>query len=256
MGHRFLIVAFVTSTLLISDLEAGQPKPPPRPAPSRPPVPPPVRRQPDPVRPDHSGGANNGAGNNGRSSGEHPRSIYHINPNGPQKTPPVLKTFVLKNASKVERHLHNSNRLHHWHQNWVWGVYAYLPAYQTNTVVGVPTGNSVAVSNGIGTVQRVRLAGVGAPMPGQALFSESRENLDGIANGQHVRVFQVGIDPDGAIVGQVFLDSGEYVNAKQISQGMAWYAVDDSLDDNLAAAEQGAQGSALGMWGGDYSAAY
>lgn len=93
-------------------------------------------------------------------------------------------------------------------------------------------------------------------MPGQAFFSESRENLDGIANGQHVRVFQMGIDPDGAIFGQVFLDSGEYVNEKQISHGMAWYAVDDGLDDNLAAAEQGGQGSGLGMWGGDYSAAY
>ena len=71
MGHRFLIVAIVTSTLLISDSEAGQPS----------------RRRDRAIKatcavsdeaadksrsPGSFGRANNGAGNNARSSGEHP----------------------------------------------------------------------------------------------------------------------------------------------------------------------------------------
>ena len=71
-----------------------------------------------------------------------------------------------------------------------------------------------------------------------------------------LRVFQAGSDFDGTIVAQVFLDSGVYLNERQIQEGMAWNAVDDGYDLNLSGAEESAQTAAAGIWGGDFSAVY
>ena len=180
-----------------------------------------------------------------------------LNRKGPQPTSPMLRSMVTKEGSKVQNHLYHSQHWHHWyhlHHAWAWGVYAYAPANTTNTVTSVPNGNSVMVSGPNGTT-RVRLAGV-APMGGQALFSESRDSLDSIANGQAVRVFQVGTDFDGTMVGQVFLNSGDYVNAMQVRSGFAWDAVEDGFDMTVAAAEEEAQMAGAGFWGGDYAPAF
>jgi endonuclease YncB( thermonuclease family) len=170
----------------------------------------------------------------------------------------MLRSLAMKEASKVQNHLYHSHHWHHWyhlHHAWLWGVYAYAPASTTTSVVSVPNGNSVVVNGPTGTT-RVRLAGVGAPMAGQALFSESRDSLDSIANGQQVRVFQVGVDFDGTMVGQVFLNSGDYVNAMQVRSGFAWDAVEDGYDMTVAAAEEEAQMAGAGFWSGDYAAAF
>ncbi|HUE17337.1 MAG TPA: thermonuclease family protein [Planctomycetaceae bacterium] len=180
----------------------------------------------------------------------------HPNMKGPQRSNAVLKAALTTHSSKVEQHLHNSAHWHHWRHAWAWGVYAYLPTNASNMVVGVPSGNTLSVTSAAGGTQRVRLAGVGAPVVGQAFFSESQGNLEALANGQHVRVFPVGTDVDGAVVAQVFLDSGLYLNERQIQSGMAWNAVDDGFDPSLAGAEEVAQSGGAGMWGGDYSAAY
>jgi endonuclease YncB( thermonuclease family) len=181
--------------------------------------------------------------------------LHRLNMKGPQHLPSsVLRAEVLKNSSKIQQHLHQHEHWHHWnywhHFPWAWGVYGYLPTNSTNTVVGVPRGNSLSVS---GIPQRVRLAGVGAPVLGQAFFSESKGSLEALAGGQPVRVFPVGTDFDGAMVAQVFLDSGTNVNEQQIRSGMAWNAAEDGFDPALASAEEQAQMSGSGLWGGDYS---
>lgn len=120
-------------------------------------------------------------------------------------------------------------------------------------VVRVPSGNTLSVS-GIGPT--VRLAGVGAPGPGngQAFFS-SRDSLDALANGKNVRVFQVGTDIDGSMVAQVFLQDGAYLNEQQIHSGMAWNSDEDGFDPSLAVAEEQAQMAGAGLWNGDYAEA-
>ena len=78
--------------------------------------------------------------------------------------------------------------------------------------------------------------------------------MDAHANGQYVRVFGVGTDFNGAIIGQVFLrDSGVNLNEQQIRDGMAWNAVEDGFDPSLARAEEEAQTAGAGLWTGDYS---
>ena len=121
-------------------------------------------------------------------------------------------------------------------------------------VVGVPSGNTLSVS---GIPATVRLAGVGAPGPGngQAFFS-SRDSLDALANGKLVRVFQVGTDINGNMVAQVFLqENGAYLNEQQVHNGMAWNSAEDGFDPSLAVAEEEAQMAGAGLWNGDYAEA-
>jgi len=251
MGQRFLIAVAVTLSLLVSDLLANRPAPKAAPAPAPRATPHPVAPHPSVPHPNasHMGAAHPGAVHPGSTQ----KGGAHPNVKGPQRTNAVLKAAILTHSSKVEQHLHNSA---HWHHAWVWGVYSVLPTNASNMVVGVPSGNALRVTTATGGTQRVRLAGVGAPVVGQALFSESQGNLEALANGQHVRVFPVGTDFDGAVVAQVFLDSGLYLNERQIQSGMAWNAVDDGFDPSLAGAEEVAQSGGAGMWGGDYSAAF
>jgi endonuclease YncB( thermonuclease family) len=100
-----------------------------------------------------------------------------------------------------------------------------------------------------GVVQRVRLAGVAAPVASQAFFSEAQQHLNALANGRQVRVFQTGVDADGAIVGQVFLsNSGINLNERQLRDGMAFHSVNDGFASSLAAAEEAALAARTGLW--------
>jgi endonuclease YncB( thermonuclease family) len=73
----------------------------------------------------------------------------------------VLKGAVQASSSKVQQQLAASGNLHHWHHHhWNWGNYNYLPASTSSTVVGVPNGNTLMVSNGAGLASNVGLAGV------------------------------------------------------------------------------------------------
>jgi endonuclease YncB( thermonuclease family) len=272
MGRPLQIALVVTSTILVSSLWAAEPKAAPKAQPKQRLATPKATRPARPFRPSprpnpnpggrgpqHPGGDNIENGGKGHFNDQNLQNLYHISPKGPQRTAPQLKNLVLKDASKVQRHIHDSKQWHGWHHlhhAWVWGVYGILPANQGNVVVGVPSGNTLAVRNGAGIVRNVRLAGVGAPLPNQPSFSESRATLASLANGRHVRVFRVGQDFDGTIAAKVLLDSGEYVNEKQVSTGFAWNAVDDGFDATLAAAEQTAQAVGRGLWGGDYLPAF
>jgi len=206
---------------------------------------------------------------------------------------PVLKTAALANTSKVQQQLAAQGQTHPWHHHhhhWLWGDYGYLPTNASSVVVGVPTGNTLTVTNnaglgtglGYGTVvlqsraqraaQRhglsvgglsvvgpvvnsrlvtVRLAGVASPMVGQPFASQSQQHLTALAMGKPVRIFQTGVDPSGAVVGQVFLvGMGTNLNERQLRDGMAFNSVGDGFTPTLAAAEEAALMARAGMWNG------
>ena len=118
----------------------------------------------------------------------------------------------------------------------------------TQRVRGVAAPLAGAVLNP-GVVQRIRLVGVAAPLAGQAFFTESQRHLSALAMGRHVRVFQTGVDANGAIVGQVFLaNSGINLNERQIRDGMAFNSVNDGFASSLAAAEEAALAARTGLW--------
>jgi endonuclease YncB( thermonuclease family) len=207
----------------------------------------------------------------------------------------VLKSAVQASSSKVQQHLTANGQLHHWHHDhhhWRWGEYSYLPTNSSSMVLGVPTGNTLTVSNsaalatGVGTgfdtvvvqnrAQRiaqhrglsvggipvvgpvmnqgyvtVRLAGVAAPTLGQPYSAQSQQHLAALAVGKHVRIFQTGVDPNGTVVGQVFLAaSGTNLNERQLRDGMAFNSVNDGFAPTLAAAEESALMARAGLWNG------
>jgi endonuclease YncB( thermonuclease family) len=218
-------------------------------------------------------------------------SGQHVSVMAVHRADPVLKSAAQATSSKVQQQLSANGQLHHWHHhNWRWGEYGYLPTNASSMVVGVPTGNTLTITNnaglgygnGYGTVfvqsraqraaQRnglsvagipvvgpvlnqgvvtVRLAGVASPMVGQPFAAQSQQHLASVAMGRHVRVFQTGVDPTGAIVGQVFLaGSGTNLNERQLRDGMAFNSVNDGFSPALAAAEEAALMAHAGLWNG------
>jgi endonuclease YncB( thermonuclease family) len=125
-----------------------------------------------------------------------------------------------------------------------------LPNSFAGQVTSVPNGAVLMVRNQLGTSQAVRLFGVGAPLEGQAFFSESRDGLAQVAPvGSFVQVHQMGLDPvNGTVIAKVFLGDG-YVNRTQLNNGMSWYYVEHGLDTDLAEAEMAAQEAGRGIWG-------
>jgi endonuclease YncB( thermonuclease family) len=199
-----------------------------------------------------------------------------------------LKDNFSSNASKVQQRLHENPRWQNAQPQspWQWGIYEYLPSSPETKVVRAVDGNTLTVTNTVGLTQaigpvgrhsrlgigrmrgfvpapsaplssqtvpvggeiRIRLAGVAAPMNGQALFEESTEHLAKWSD-QNVRIVPVGRDADGTVVAQVFVSSlGTYLNEQQIRDGMARNAVEDGLDPSLANAEEQAQLKGKGLW--------
>jgi endonuclease YncB( thermonuclease family) len=288
--HRFLIAVVVTSFVLLSDFGAAPPKTN-------------TAEGAEQKTTAHSSAPQMSTGhfsaghtNTSRSASIKPagKSVGHAGAQlqgtmAAHRTDAVLRAEVQATSSKVQQQLQASGSEHRRHQHWHWGQYSYLPTNSASLVVGVPSGNTLAVVNpgtqnvgltrvgsqvtsavgtahgvrhGVvaapaagqlinsgGTIQRVRLAGVAAPVAGQTLYSESQQHLSALANGKHVRVFQTGVDPDGTIVGQIFLsNSGINLNEKQIRDGMAFNSVHDGFASSLAAAEEAALTARTGLW--------
>lgn len=96
---------------------------------------------------------------------------------------------------------------------------------------------------------RVRLAGIAAPLAGQAFYSTSRDHLAALAKGKQVRVFGAGVDPDGATVAQVFVaSSGISLNYRQVRDGMAFQSFNDGCAGALHEALETAMTSRTGIW--------
>ena len=171
--------------------------------------------------------------------------------NGPH--PPgshVLGAELMAHTSLMQQHLHRNewHRWHHWHHHWIWGSMVFLPVSHAGLVTAVPNGNTLSVMDAGNIPRRIRLAGVAAPVAGQAFFSESQQHLSALALNRHVRTFSVGVDADGTTVARVFLRDGTYLNERQLHDGMAWNLADDGFDAALGNAEQAAMAGGTGLW--------
>ncbi len=158
-----------------------------------------------------------------------------------------LKQFQLHHRARVFEVLYSRHHGHRHHgHHWLWGYY--LPiAGAAGQVVDVPSGNRLVVLNGANVRTPVRLFGTGRPAFGQPFFSESQDNLSGLALNKFVNVVEMGHDADGTLVAQAFLKGEEtYLSHAQIRQGMGWYAYDDGEAPDLAAAEEEAQSEGAG----------
>ena len=139
-------------------------------------------------------------------------------------------------------------RLHRHVVPWVVGVYPNIPYSLGWYVEQVLSGNTIRVRNPANVSQIVQLAGVAAPVQGQAFFDESRDRLASEIENQSVYVVNTFDHLDGSFTGKVFLGS-EYVNRTQILEGMACYDAEQGIDTDLAEAEMAAQEAGHGIWG-------
>ena len=293
MSQRFLFVAGIGSILALSQIVASHAVPG-------------LAQAGQQNQPQHSSNPPHvsvGRSGTGFSGGAHTNSIRSttksvVNGSGQpvslmavHRADPVLKSAAQATSSKVQQQLSANGQWHHWqHHHWNWGEYGYLPTNASSMVVGVPTGNSLTVTNsaglgaglGYGTVvvqsraQRVaqhrglsvagmpvvgpvanqsfvtvRLAGVASPIAGQPFAAQSQQHLAAIAMGRPVRIFQTGVDSTGAIVGHVFLaGTGMNLNERQLRDGMAFNSVSDGFAPSLAAAEESALLAHAGLWNG------
>jgi micrococcal nuclease len=171
-----------------------------------------------------------------------------------------MRAAFLSRTSQTEQQLrsvHHAHFQHHLHDQWRWGAALFVPVpTAAGLVTGVPNGSTLTVLNRANVPQRVRLFGAASPLQNQAFFSASQEHLAGLADQQFVNVYEVGTDPDGTMVAQVFLrDSTIYLNDRQIRDGMAWNFADDGFAPDLASAEEDAQARRAGLWADEYPTA-
>jgi micrococcal nuclease len=98
------------------------------------------------------------------------------------------------------------------------------------------------------TVIRIRLNAIDCPERGQDFYRKSKDILAKYCFGQLVRVISHGTDRNRRIIGDVYLESGEYVNAAMIKDGYAWHFKKYSRDKYLDSLECDARSSKRGLW--------
>jgi micrococcal nuclease len=111
------------------------------------------------------------------------------------------------------------------------------------TVVAVLDGEVIAVKHD-GQPEEIRLHGVECPDKDKRLAKRAKDYLAKRALGQTVTVVTLESDQDGRMVSDVFLASGDMLNALVIQAGLAWtdgtaYGVFSDMEDEARAAGRG-----------------
>lgn len=114
-------------------------------------------------------------------------------------------------------------------------------------VVAVDDGHSVTVQHD-GRAERVRLAGIEAPRPGQEYAGQSKAFLAGIAFGREVTVRTAERAEDGRPVAVVTLKDGRCLNQEAVRAGMVWAQRQPVADAVLSSIEADARGDRRGLW--------
>lgn len=113
-------------------------------------------------------------------------------------------------------------------------------------VVAVQDGDTLDVLVELRPV-RVRLAQIDAPEKKQAFGTKSRQALAAMVFRKQVVVVTDGRDRYGRVIGTVFVN-GVDVNAKMVSEGMAWAYSRYVKDKALYALESEARVARRGLW--------
>ncbi len=125
---------------------------------------------------------------------------------------------------------------------------------ETNEVVGIADGDTIAVLDSTGEREVIRLAGIDAPEHNQSFGERSTQSLAALVLGKSVTLDCGGEQSYARLVCKVFLPNGEDVGLDQIKAGLAWhykqYAFNQTTMDRqaYAAAEDAARQAHSGLW--------
>jgi len=112
--------------------------------------------------------------------------------------------------------------------------------------VEIASGDTLIVEIPEGRV-RLRLAGVRAPVEGQATFERSRVRMVEMAYLRDLCVRAIAAAEDGTLVGTAATGEMDLGRA-QLEGGFAWFDATTDPGDDLAAVAEAARGSHAGLW--------
>jgi endonuclease YncB( thermonuclease family) len=119
------------------------------------------------------------------------------------------------------------------------------PAVAWWRCIGVTDGDTLTCLDETGRQQKLGLAGIDAPEPGQPYGREARESLAEVVFGKRIAVAVSGRDAAGQAIGQVSVD-GRDVSAWLVAEGAAW--ADPTTGSSLMPEQQQAQQARKGLW--------
>ncbi len=122
----------------------------------------------------------------------------------------------------------------------------------SGTVIRVVDGDTIIVKNQIDEYW-IRLAGIDAPDKAQPMFDSARRYLElllNMSNGESLEEVRVEYDlhdKHGRRLGTVFLN-GKSINERMVSDGYAWYLIEDISNEKFARSEAEARANKRGLW--------
>lgn len=122
------------------------------------------------------------------------------------------------------------------------------PAVAWWRCIGVTDGDTLTCLDEAGRQQKLGLAAIDAPEPGQPYGREARESLAELVFGKRVAVMVINRDAAGQAIGQVAVD-GRDVSAAMVASGAAW--ADPTTGSRLAPEQQQAKQARMGLWAED-----
>jgi micrococcal nuclease len=137
----------------------------------------------------------------------------------------------------------------------LFGIILFAPSQQHQPQITIP-GKVIAVTDGdtfklLNTSNEIiviRLNGIDAPEKGQEFWRQSKTKLSALLLNTPVKVIKKGRDKYGRTIGDVFTANGLSINEELVKVGLAWHFIKYSHSPQLAAAEQIARATKLGLW--------
>lgn len=123
----------------------------------------------------------------------------------------------------------------------------------TAKILAAPTGDQLIAIDSDNHIVRVRLAGITAPEPKDAMFQKSAQHLAEVVLNKIVTVQYLKGDSSGQLVGKVLV-ANEDAGLEQINNGFAWYNTiyrfeqSSSDQSSYSEAEKTAKLNGLGIW--------
>jgi micrococcal nuclease len=139
-------------------------------------------------------------------------------------------------------------------KSFVFCLFAFLFAVGCNKnetlykVVGVKDGDTLVLLSPDKQTITVRLAEIDCPEKSQAYGQAAKQFTSGLCFGKMVKLVGDQHDRYGRTVGTLFLENGVNANYEIVKQGFAWQYRAYSKNMELAALEQHARESRLGLW--------
>ncbi len=119
------------------------------------------------------------------------------------------------------------------------------PAVAWWRCIGVSDGDSISCLDTTGRQQKVHLAGIDAPEPGQPYGQQAREALAEQVFGKLIAVVVLGRDPQGQAICQVSFD-GRDISRVLVTAGAAW--ADPTSGSPLSGVQEEARAARRGLW--------